>query len=267
MQLIGQIWYVVEEVKEGERSTLPSNIGMLFFFGSSSSSRSSVKLLLRVTILHYPMEITWSETLYKDTNSPHLLRSQDVEYESTSDIILNIDYGAETYLGNRQEGTKQRYWPAWALLSWTWESSSRSVSPLKPIHEDSDPSHPVTWRKAYQKHTDKSPLEQPQKESMQNNLLLSSRCKGELEWWSTCFCPQFHDHKPPPWAPPSHWELPASSKSKSAFVHVWETEREGLTDCGRTKNERGIKYESIGQLGSRRLQTPPHSILDQDCCQ
>ena len=77
MQLIGQIWYVVEEVKEGERSTLPSNIGMLFFFGSSSS-RSSVKLLLRVTILHYPVEITGSETLYKDTNSPHLFRSQGI---------------------------------------------------------------------------------------------------------------------------------------------------------------------------------------------
>ena len=29
---------VVEEVKEGERSTLPSNIGMLFFFGGGSSS-------------------------------------------------------------------------------------------------------------------------------------------------------------------------------------------------------------------------------------
>ena len=97
---------VVEEVKEGERSTLPGNIGMLFFFGCGGSSRSSVKLMQRVTILHYPAEVTVNETLYKDTNSPHLFRSQDVEYESTSDIMLNIDYGAETDLGNRQEGTK-----------------------------------------------------------------------------------------------------------------------------------------------------------------
>ena len=128
-------------------------------------------------------------TCSHNTKTPYI-----IEYKNTSNTVLIIEYRAEAYLSNSHEGTKQTYDMVPTCMRSPFLDLRVKLTLCFPFETTSR-----IFRSDIPSNLKKSTPETPQKENMGNNPLLSYRCKGELiRMISTCFCPQFHDHKPPP---------------------------------------------------------------------